>query len=74
MGFPVVHNVPQFKEYGYYYDANDFDAAVEQIEKIVCSHAENKGAYKSHAKQLIWRFSIYNPENALAWKKLLLGN
>jgi hypothetical protein len=69
MGFPLVHNIPQFKEYGYYYDGNDFHGAASQIEQIVADH--NKEAYAAHAKQLAWRFSIYNPENVHAWKKLL---
>lgn len=71
MGFPVVHNVPQFKQYGYYYDGNDFLGAATQIEQIVANHERNKEAYAAHAKQLAWRFSIYNPENANAWKKLV---
>jgi hypothetical protein len=71
MGFPVVHNVQQFKEYGYYYDGNDFLGAATQIEHIVANHDKNKEAYAAHAKQLAWRFSIYNPENANAWRTLL---
>ena len=72
MGFPVVHNVKRFKEYGYYYDEDDFDAAAEQIEHITQCHDKNVEAYKAHAKQLTWRFSVYNPENAKAWKTLVL--
>lgn len=72
MGFPVVHNVSQFKDYAYYYDGNDFHKAAEQIEAIVRNHESNREAYAAHAKQLGWRFSIYNPENALAWQKLVL--
>jgi hypothetical protein len=72
MGFPVVHNVKRFKEYGYYYEADDFDAAAAQIEHITKHHDANVEAYKAHVKQLTWRFSIYNPENIQAWKKLVL--
>jgi hypothetical protein len=72
MGFPVVHNVKRFKEYGYYYEADDFDAAAAQIEYITKYHDANVEAYKAHVKQLTWRFSIYNPENIQAWKKLVL--
>jgi hypothetical protein len=70
MGFPVVHNIPRFKEFGYYYEENDFDAAAAQISRIVQHHEANQEAYKAHARQLAWRFSPYNPENALAWKTL----
>ena len=70
MGFPVVHNIPRFKEFGYYYEEYDFDAAAAQIDRIVKHHEANQEAYKAHAKQLAWRFSPYNPENARAWKIL----
>jgi len=72
MGFPVVHNVARFKSYGYYYEGNDFDAAAAQIEVIVAHHEKNREAYKAHAKQLTWAFSPYNPENAEAWRSLVL--
>jgi hypothetical protein len=71
MGFPVVHNAARFKEFGYYYEENDFDGAAAAIERIVLHHDKNVEAYKAHAKQLAWRFSPYNPENIAGWKKLL---
>ena len=70
LGYPLIHNVPQFKDYGYYYDANDFDMAEEKIEQIVEHHGNNVDTYKTMIKQLAWRFSIYNPENIDAWRKL----
>jgi hypothetical protein len=72
MGFPVVHNVSRFKDFGYYYEGNDFMAAKKQIEQIVEHHEKNKESYKAHATQLTWRFSPYNPENITAWKSLVL--
>jgi hypothetical protein len=36
-------------------------------------HELNKEAYASHANQLKWRFSIYNPENQVSWSNLV-GN
>jgi glycosyltransferase involved in cell wall biosynthesis len=62
--------VPQFKDYGYYYDANNFDMAAEKIEQIVEHHGSNVETYKTMIEQLAWRFSIYNPENIDAWRKL----
>lgn len=72
MGYPVVHNIPRFREYGYYYEGNDFEAAAEQINNITLHHEKNKEAYAAHAKQLTWNFSIYNPANVTAWKSLVL--
>jgi hypothetical protein len=71
MGFPVVHNHRRLKDFGYYYDRNDFDSAAKQIERVVEHHERNKEQYRSHVEQLLWRFSIYNPENLAAWQKLI---
>ena len=73
LGFPVVHNVKRFKEFGYYYDTNDFEGAADQIEKIVRYHTENKVLYMSQVKQLNWQFSIHNPANTTIWKDLLFN-
>jgi hypothetical protein len=71
MGFPVVHNIPRFKDYGYYYHCNDLDAGAAQIEDIVENHSVRKEAYKAQAKQLTHQFSCYNPDNVRAWKALV---
>jgi hypothetical protein len=71
MGFPVVHNCGRFAEFGYYYPQNDFEAAAECVNQVILHHETNKESYKAHAKQLLWRFSIYNPENLESWNKLL---
>ena len=70
LGYPLIHNVTRLKDYGYYYDANDFDGAAAMIETIVDTHEKNKESYKAHAKQLTWQFSIYNPANIEEWRKI----
>jgi hypothetical protein len=72
MGFPVVHNVPLFKEFGYYYEGNSFDSAADQIDSIIEHHDLNIETHRAHARQLAWRFSPYNPENIAGWLKLIL--
>ena len=71
MGFPVVHNIKRFKDYGYYYDGNDFEAGADQIDRIIKYHNGNKTAYTAQVKQLTWNFSINNPKNVEGWKELL---
>ena len=71
LGFPVVHNVKRFKEFGYYYESHDFDGAADQIERIVRYHQDNKVAYMSQVKQLNWQVSIHNPANTTIWNDLL---
>jgi len=71
MGFPVVHNIKRFKDYGYYYDENDFEGGADMIDKIIKFHTGNKLAYAAQAKQLTWQFSVNNPTNMAAWRDLL---
>lgn len=71
MGFPVVHNIKRFKEYGYYYDGNDFDGGADMIDRIIKYHSTNKVAYAAQVKQLTWNFSINNPANLEGWNDLL---
>jgi len=73
MGFPVVHNVPLFKSYGYYYEENDFYGAANAIHTVTKTHQHNVASYETKAKQLAYNFSIHNPENIKAWKELALG-
>jgi hypothetical protein len=71
MGYPVVHNIQALKEFGYYYEGNDFDGAAERIEAIVEHHDLNVETHRAHSRQLSWRFSPYNPDNMLGWLKLM---
>jgi hypothetical protein len=72
LGFPLIHNVPRFQKHGYYYPENDFEKAALQIEYVVKNHSVQKELRKSQIQQLMWDFSIYNPENLATWKKLVL--
>ena len=71
MGFPVIHNHRRLSDFGYFYPENDFEAAADRIEQVVDHHAKNAESYKAQAKQLLWRFSIYNPDNLAAWNTLV---
>jgi hypothetical protein len=71
MGFPVVHNHRRLAAFGYAYEENDFEAAADRIEEVVENHAKNQESYRAHGRQLLWRFSIYNPDNMAAWKELV---
>lgn len=72
-GFPVVHNSPSWKEFGYSYDGNDIDMASKQIQIAYTGHADRLEMYKSHALTLTWRHSPYNPEVHKSWELLLKG-
>ncbi len=70
-GFPVLHNCRAWQDFGYYYPDNDVRTGADVCGQALVSHAERFEVYKSHAKALAWRHSIYNPDVQKAWKELL---
>jgi hypothetical protein len=73
MGFPVIHNFPRFKDYGYYYEGDDINGGLAQIDAIANGHANSGETYKALIKQLAWNFSIYNPANIKGWVDIIEG-
>ena len=73
MGYPVIHNIKRFKEFGYYYEGSNFEAGGDQIARAVREHDANLFSYESQMKQLTWRFSIHNPDNHTRWNEMLGG-
>ena len=71
-GFPIVHNSATWGDFGYFYDGNNLDAAVKQIQAANSSHKENQELYRSHARILAWKHSPYNPDIHTAWNRLLV--
>jgi hypothetical protein len=71
MGFPVIHNFKALKDYGYYYEGDDIEAATKLIDIIIEKHVVNHEAYRATNEQLFWSFSINNPTNINTWKKIL---
>jgi len=71
MGFPVIHNFSALKEFGYYYEGDDVEAAVKLIDVIIDTHVVKHEVYKALNEQLFWNFSINNPVNINGWKKIL---
>jgi hypothetical protein len=70
MGFPVIHNYEKFKDYGYYYSGNDIFAGAKMIETVINTHGFKLESYKATNKQLLWNFSIYNPDNIKGWQNI----
>lgn len=71
-GFPALHNSPSWGKFGYFYGAgaNLAEGAV-QLEAALTRHGERLETYRGHAQALAWRHSPYNPENQVAWDRLL---
>ena len=70
MGFPVIHNYEMLKEYGYYYKGDDIEAGKDMIDYVISNHGANIENYKASCRQLLWRFSIYNPDNIKEWSNI----
>ena len=69
-GYPVLHNSETWKEYGYYYKGSDLNDIGKQIDLTQC-HSTNVEIYKSHAQNLIYTHSPYNPNVHAAWNKII---
>jgi hypothetical protein len=72
-GYPVLHNCEAWKDFGYYYAENNTMAGMKAVCDALNFHHERLEAYKGHAKALIWRHSIYNPDVQKAWLDLMNG-
>jgi len=70
-GFPLIHNSGSWKDYGYYFNENDIDGAARMLETVFEAHHQRLETYKSHARALAWRHSLYNPDIQKGWKELL---
>lgn len=69
--FPLLHNSEGWKDYGYHYDLNQWDQAIEILYQALCCHKERLPAYRIHAAQLSWKHSIHHPEVRRRWKAIL---
>jgi len=70
-GYPVLHNSEGWSQFGYHYDINKWDAAIEVLINALRNHSSVFNIYKSHAANLIWRHSIHNMQNQVEWRKIL---
>jgi hypothetical protein len=70
-GYPVLHNSDAWSQFGYHYDINKWNAAIDTLENSLKHHNELLSIYKSHAANLIWRHSIHNMQNQNEWRHIL---
>jgi hypothetical protein len=69
--YPVLHNVSDWKNYGYYYENSNIKHGAELIEKVVHKHKDSLEIYTSHVHTILWRHSPYNSENHTLWNTCL---
>ena len=68
--YPVLHNSEGWK-FGYNYDIHKWDDAIKMLYDALYNHKKNLNVYKSHAANLLWKHSIYNPEVQAEWHSIL---
>jgi hypothetical protein len=69
--YPILHNSDGWETYGYHYDLNQWNKAVDTLGNALQHHQRNLHIYKSHATNLIWKHSSNHPEIQSRWRKLL---
>jgi hypothetical protein len=69
--YPILHNSEGWDHYGYYYDINKWNDAIETLHNALTTHNRTLNIYKHHAANLIWKHSIHNPEIRTEWDAIL---
>jgi hypothetical protein len=69
--FPVLHNSSGWSQFGYYWSTSKWQESLTILAKAFQLHGSQLGPYRSHAKQLQWKHSPWNPVNREEWSKLL---
>ncbi|HLI65255.1 MAG TPA: DUF2827 family protein [Caulobacteraceae bacterium] len=71
LGWPLIHNSPDFEDAGYYYPAFDPKSGGEVLREALKSHAATAQAQRPKVLDTLWRFSIDNPAVQKAHAELL---
>lgn len=70
-GFPFVHNAPDWRDLGYYYEGNDIEKGLATLNQALQHHSMNFEIYKANTEAVRWRHSPYNPDVQKEWRKLI---
>ena len=69
--YPILHNSEGWKEFGYHYSIDQWDAAIETLFHALTQHSVNGATYRTHSAQLAWKHSVHHPDIRHRWKTLL---
>ncbi len=70
LGIPLVHNSKMLKDWGYYYEGYDVQTAVRHLKCI--KESFNRSAYIDRHKQILFKYSMQNPEYIQFFKDRLM--
>lgn len=71
LGWPLIHNSPDFQDVGYYYPEFDPKAGGEALVEGLATHDERFAADRRRVFDLLWRFSVDNPDVQRAYADLI---
>jgi hypothetical protein len=72
-GWPVIHNAKSWSGAGYFYEEEDINRGIQQLDFAVRYHEETLQTFITQGKAILWRYSMHNPAVQDAWYKLLGG-
>jgi hypothetical protein len=61
LGWPLIHNSPEFQEAGYYYPEFDPQTGGEVLRDALHTHAAEAERRRPQVLDTLWRFNIANP-------------
>lgn len=70
-GYPLVHNSEFFRDYGYYYEGFDCQAAAQQILRAIQTHDEQLDEYRAKTDAFLARYAMFDPANISAYEELV---
>jgi Protein of unknown function (DUF2827) len=70
--YPLIHNYPHLKEYGYYYESFDCLDGARVLLDAIANHDKNIATYNAKCSELLDRIDISHPENIAAYTQELL--
>ena len=71
MGYPVLHNAWMCKDLGYFYNDCDVIEGAEKLDWILENHDKNIEEYNKKTDEVLWRYSVENPELVKVYDRLL---
>jgi hypothetical protein len=69
--YPILHNSEGWRAFGYHYDINKWNAAIDTLHSALHYHKQHLNIYKSHTANLIWKHSIHNPDIQHEWRSII---
>jgi Protein of unknown function (DUF2827) len=62
LGWPLIHNSPEFRDVGYYYPSFDPLTGGKVLAQALADHPSQSPAGRQAVHETLWRFNIDNPE------------